>query len=91
MGGGCASVCRYCVVDAMIPHGAKVMVRGVCDAAFDCAVIAGSYLRERDQLDATGRFVISPRGRVYQVMYKPDGGLYNVHEGRVVPSLVGVP
>jgi hypothetical protein len=75
----------------MILHGAKVRVRGVCDAAYECAVIAGSWLRKHDQRDATGRFVISPRGRVYQVMYKPDGGLYNVHEGRVVPSLVGVP
>jgi len=73
----------------MILQGSKVRVKGVCDAAYECAMIAGSYLRERDQLDATGRFVISPRGRVYQVRYKPDGGLYNVHEGRVVPSLIG--
>lgn len=73
----------------MILDGAKVRVKGVCDATYECAVVVGSYLRERAQQDATGRFVISPRGRVYQVKYKPDGGLYNVHEGRVVPLLIG--
>lgn len=73
-------------VCAMIPHGESVWVRGVCDDTYESAVIAGSWLREHDILDCGGRFILSPRGYVYQVRYKPEGGVYNVHESRVCAS-----
>lgn len=68
----------------MIAHGTKILVAFFGEDIPKEAVVAGSYLREHDQLDATGRFVIAHKGWVYQVRFKPEGGLYNVHESRVV-------
>ena len=45
-------------------------------------VVAGSYERMADQMDAYGSFVISPKGWVY-VCRSHVGNLYNIHEHRL--------
>jgi hypothetical protein len=47
-------------------------------------IVAGSYERVADQMDAYGSFVIAPKGRTY-VCRCPVGNLYNIHEHRLVP------
>jgi hypothetical protein len=74
----------------ILETGTKVLVRSLFDDSFEQATIVGAYMRDKYQLDSTGRFVISERGVVYQVRYAPDMGVYNVHESRIFPETKGV-
>ena len=48
------------------------------------AIIAGHYVRETDHKEYGGNNVISPRGIVYNVRFNTWGGIFNVHESRVI-------
>ena len=68
-----------------LPHalGSNVLVKDIVGDGCHSAVIVGWYDRHANQLDATGRFIIAPKGRVYQVRYQEGMGVYNVHEDLV--------